>query len=74
MACDRVQVERPVRLAAVQIHGDADDRDVRDGKREQHNLPPRKTKQAVREKIEKGVQQGVYLYYGDARDQADAER
>jgi hypothetical protein len=43
VAGDRMQLQRAVRLAAVQIHRHADDRHVRDGQREQR---PATTKSA----------------------------
>ena len=37
----RMQIERPVRLAAVQVNGDGGDRDVGDTERVDHVTPPR---------------------------------
>ena len=54
---DRMQIERAVRLAAMQINRHANDRDVRHGQRVQHELPPRKTQQSVGKKVEQGIQQ-----------------
>jgi hypothetical protein len=58
MAGDRVQVERAVGLAAMEINSDADDCDVRRDKREEHNLPPRKMEDSIGKEIEQGIEQG----------------
>jgi hypothetical protein len=53
-----MQVEGAVRLATVQIHGHADDRDVRRHERVHHELPPREAQQTVGKEIKQGIQQG----------------
>ena len=58
MTGDGMQLQRAVRLAAVQIDRDADDRDVGHHEREQQDLPPGKVEQSVGEKIKRGIQQG----------------
>jgi hypothetical protein len=53
-----VQIEGAVRLVTVQIHRDADDRDVRHHERVHHELPPGETQQAVGKEIKQRIQQG----------------
>jgi hypothetical protein len=60
MARDRMQFECTVRLATMQIHRDADDRDVRSRSRAKQDLPPREMQHPVGEKIKQGIQQGSY--------------
>ena len=43
---DRMQVERAVRLAAVQVDGDRRDGDVRQPERDEHVAPPGEVEQA----------------------------
>jgi hypothetical protein len=47
-----------VRLAAVQIDRNADDRDVGHHEGVEQDLPPGKVEQSVGEKIKRGIQQG----------------
>jgi len=68
MTDDRVQFERAVRLAAVQINRHADDRDVRDREGVQHKLPPGEAQQAVGKEIEQGIQQGNLPVERETRD------
>jgi len=58
MTDGRMQVEGAVRLATVQIHGHADDRDVRRHECVHHELPPREAQQTVGKEIKQGIQQG----------------
>jgi hypothetical protein len=51
MARDRMQVERAVRLVAMEVDSHANDRDVRHYERVQRNLPPRPAQQAVGNEI-----------------------
>jgi len=53
VADGRMQLQRAMRLAAMQIDGHADDRDVRHHESEQQDLPPRKAEQSVGEKLKR---------------------
>jgi hypothetical protein len=53
-----MQLQRAVRLAAMQIDRDADDRDVGHHEGEEQDLPPGKVEQSVGEEIKRGIQQG----------------
>jgi hypothetical protein len=54
-----VQIERPMRLAPVQVDGDAGDRDVRHHQRVDENLQPGSSGEALVEKGQNGIQQIV---------------
>jgi hypothetical protein len=56
-----MQLQGAVRLAAMQIDRDANDRDVGHHECEQQDLPPGKVEQSVGEKFKRGVQQGNFL-------------
>ena len=58
MTDDRMQLQRTVRLAAMQVDRHADDRDVRRDRRVQHKLPPREVQQTVGKEVEQRIQQG----------------
>ena len=47
MRCNRMQIQRAVRLAAVQKNSDASNGDVRQRQGKQHNLPPGPIKVAM---------------------------
>ena len=47
MGCNRMQIERTVRLAAVQKNSNTSDSDVRHSQGKQHNLPPGPIKVAM---------------------------
>jgi len=52
----RVQIQRPVRLVAVQEHGDADHGDVGQHQGDQNDLPPGQVQGAMRHPIQQGLQ------------------
>ena len=56
MGCDRVQVQRAVRLMTVQKHGDAYHGDVRHGQREQNDLPPGEVPRAMAQPFDGRIQ------------------
>ena len=55
MRSNRVQVQRPMGLMAVQENSHADHGDVRDRQGEQNNLPPSDIPEAVSQPVEAGV-------------------
>jgi hypothetical protein len=68
MTDDRMQLQRAVRLAAMQIDRHADNRDVRRNQRVQHELPPREVQQTVGKEVEQGIQQGNLPVERETRD------
>jgi hypothetical protein len=68
MTDDRMQLQRAVRLAAMQINRHTDDRDVCHGERVQNKLPPREAHQTVGKEIEQRIQQGNLPVERETRD------
>ena len=66
MASDRMQVQRAVRLVAVQVDRDRRDRDVRQHQRGEDQLPPGELQQTTVQKIKK------YMHLLSAANQSSA--
>jgi len=61
VADGRMQIERAVRLAAMQVNGDADDRDVGHDQRVRDNGPSAGMQQTMSHEIKQIVEQGKIL-------------